>query len=188
MAVLKPRLLAARLAALALCASCLAAPEPGNAQLTASESDLEAAFLYNFTKFVEWPAASFPEARSPLKLCTLGEDPFGKTLKALIEEGVGGHPVSLLRLDSLNDPAACHVLFISRSEKERLPQVLESLGDAPVLTVGDTKGFLDQGGIINFIREESKLRFEINQEAAEQAGLRISSKLLALAKRVKGRP
>src|SRR5262245_59413377 len=113
MAVLRPRLLAA---ALAVCVGCLAAPEPGMGQVTASESDVKAAFLYNFTKFVEWPAASFPDARSPLKLCLLGEDPFGKTLKTLTEDGVGGHPVSLLRLDGLNNSAACHVLFISRSE------------------------------------------------------------------------
>ncbi len=184
MAVLKPRLLAA----LAVCVGCLAVPEPGSGQGIASEPDVKAAFLYNFTKFVEWPAASFPEARSPLKLCILGEDPFGKTLKALIEEGVGGHPVTLLRLDSLNDPVACHVLFISRSERDRLPRIFGVLHDAPVLTVGETPGFVDQGGMINFLLEGSKVRFEINQEAAERAGLRISSKLLALAKRVKGRP
>jgi hypothetical protein len=154
----------------------------------ASESDVKAAFLYNFTKFVEWPSAAFADARSPLKICVLGEDPFGKTLRALMDEEVGGRPLSLLRLDNLSNPAACHVLFISRSEKKRLPQILAALGETPVLTVGDTPEFLEQGGIINFILEGSKVRFEINQEAAERVGIKISSKLLALARNVKGRP
>jgi uncharacterized protein DUF4154 len=171
-----------------LLAAALVVPGLARAQPAASEYDIKAAFLYNFTKFVEWPPAAFPDAHSPLKICVLGEDPFGKTLRALMDEGVGGRPVSLLRLDSLNNPAACHVLFISRSEKDRLPDVLESLRDVPVLTVGDTKGFLDQGGIIDFVLEGAKVRFEINQEAAERVGIRISSKLLALARYVKGRP
>ncbi len=166
---------------------------PARAQSAIAEYDVKAAFLYNFTKFVEWPADSFPDAKSPLTLCILGEDPFGKTLRSLMEEGVGGHPVSLLRLDSLNNPAlsnpeACHVLFVSRSEKDRLHRVLDAVHGAPVLTVGDTPGFIDQGGMINFLLEGSKVRFEINQEAAEGVGLKISSKLLALAKHVKGRP
>jgi hypothetical protein len=174
---------------LLLTAALLAAP--GRAAWTqpaVSESDIKAAFLYNFTKFVEWPSAAFADARSPLKICVLGEDPFGKTLRALMDEEVGGRPLSLLRLDNLSNPAACHVLFISRSEKKRLPQILASLDDAPVLTVGDTPEFFEQGGIINFILEGSKVRFEINQEAAERAGIKISSKLLALARHVKGRP
>lgn len=184
MAVLRRPLLGA----LAVVAALLAAPGAATAQVTASESDVKAAFLYNFTKFVEWPPAAFADARSPLKICVLGEDPFGKTLRALVNEEVGGRPLSLLRLDNLSNPAACHVLFISRSEKNRLPQILAALGDAPVLTVGDTPELFAQGGIINFILEGSKVRFEINQEAAERVGIRISSKLLALARRVKGRP
>jgi YfiR/HmsC-like len=167
----------------------LAAPgRVAGAQPAVSESDVKAAFLYNFTKFVEWPSASFPDARSPLKICVLGEDPFGKTLRALADGEVVGRPLSLLRLDNLSNPAACHVLFISRSEKKRLPQILAVLDNAPVLTVGDTPEFFEQGGIINFILEESKVRFEINQEAAERVGIKISSKLLALARHVKGRP
>jgi hypothetical protein len=177
------------LLSLLLAAAVLAAPgRAAWAQPAVSESDVKAAFLYNFTKFVEWPPAAFADARSPLKICVLGEDPFGKTLRALMDEEVGGRPLSLLRLDNLSNPAACHVLFISRSEKNRLPQILAALGDTPVLTVGDTPEFFEQGGIINFILEGSKVRFEINQEAAERVGIKISSKLLALARRVKGRP
>jgi hypothetical protein len=174
---------------LLLAAAALAMPgSPARAQPAAAEYDVKAAFLYNFTKFVEWPPAAFPDARSPLKICVLGEDPFGKTLRALMDEEVGGRPLTLLRLDSLSNPAACHVLFISRSERNRLPQIFATLDDAPVLTVGDTPELFEQGGIINFILERSKVRFEINQEAAERVGIKISSKLLALARYVKGRP
>ncbi len=158
------------------------------AQGVASEYDVKAAFLFNFTKFVEWPPAAFADERSPLKICILGDNPFGKTLRALTNEEVAGRRLNLVHLENLSNLESCHVLFISRSERERLGQVLASLRIAPALTVGDMPGFIDQGGMINFILEGSKVRFDVNQEAAERAGLKISSRLLALAKHVKGRP
>ena len=154
----------------------------------AAEYEVKAAFLFNFTKFVEWPPAAFADERSPLKICVLGENPFGKTLHALIGDEVGGRRLSLTHLENLNNLETCHVLFVSRSERERLGQIVTAVRNAPVLTVGDTPGFIDQGGMINFVLEGSKVRFDINQEAAERAGLKISSRLLALAKHVKGRP
>jgi uncharacterized protein DUF4154 len=166
----------------------LAAFQAAAATETAAEYDVKAAFLYNFTKFVEWPPEAFTDAGSPFQLCVLGEDPFGKSLQAIAEEPVGERKITLLRTPKMADPAGCQILFISRSEKERMPQILSELRDAPVLTVGDTGGFLDHGGIINFILEGGKVRFEINQEAAERAGIKISSKLLRLATRVKGNP
>lgn len=151
----------------------------------ASEYDVKAAFLYNFTKFVEWPASAFTE-RNDFQLCVLGEDPFGKSLKVVEDEKVAGRRITLLRTPKLAEAEGCQILFISRSERARMPQILQDLGDAPVLTVADTDGFLDDGGIINFKLEGSKVRFEINQEAAERAGIKISSKLLRLAVGAKG--
>jgi hypothetical protein len=167
---------------------CLAVPGAARAEVAVSEYDVKAAFLFNFTKFVEWPPMAFTAEHSPLKICVLGENPFGKTLRLLTEEEATGRRLSLIHLDKLNNLEACHVLYISRSERDRLPQVLAALHSAPVLTVGDTPGFIDQGGMINFIREGSKVRFDVNQETAERAGLKISSRLLALAKHVKGSP
>jgi hypothetical protein len=164
----------------------LAAPAPLRAQ-GASEYDLKAAFLYNFTKFVDWPPAAFPDPAS-LKLCVLGNDPFGHSLQSVAGEQVASRKLTVVRTDSISRPAGCQILFISRSERERLPQILAAVRDSPVLTVGDTKGFVDQGVIINFILEGSKVRFEINTEAADRVGLRISSKLLQLAKRVVAAP
>ena len=174
------------LVAFAVLAALLAAAGAADAEVAVSEYDVKAAFLFNFTKFVEWPSAAFTDEHSPLRICILGEDPFGKTLRVLTEGEVAGRRLTLLHLDKLNNLEACHVLYVSRSEVDRLPQVLAGLHNAPVLTVGDAKGFIDEGGMINFILEGSKVRFDVNQEAAERAGIKISSRLLALAKHVKG--
>jgi len=166
----------------------LALPWTARAQAAASEYAVKAAFLYNFTKFVEWPPNAFSGERSQFRVCVLGEDPFGKSLRVIGDESVAGRRVSLLQAEEIRQPEDCQILFISRSERDRLSQILADLGEAPVLTVGDSGGFLDQGVIINFTLENGKVRFEINQEAAERAGIKISSKLLRLATRVKGSP
>jgi hypothetical protein len=163
-------------------AALLALPAAAPAQ-TAPEYDVKAAFLFNFTKFVDWPSSAFPDPNS-LKVCVLGDDPFGHSLQAVAGEQVANHKLTVVRTDSISKPGGCQVLFISRSEREHLSQILAAVRDSPVLTVGDTKGFVDQGVIINFTPEGSKVRFEINTESAERAGIKISSKLLQLAKRV----
>jgi len=117
-----------------------------------------------------------------LKICVLGDDPFGKSLRSVAGEQVGSHKLTVTQTEALARPAGCQVLFISRSEREKLPQILTAVGDAPVLTVGDTNGFADRGVIINFVLEGSKVRFEINTDSADRAWIKISSKLLQLAK------
>lgn len=162
-----------------------ALPRGAAAQDAASlEYGVKAAFLYNFTKFVEWPASAF-EARGSVRLCVLGEDPFGKSLRTVVEgEQVQGRPITLLRIDSLDDPRSCHMLFLGRTEAERLPAVLAAVRGAPVLTVSEAPGSLAQGVGINFVLKDGKVRFEINQTAVEGNGLKVSSKLLRLATRV----
>ena len=167
-----------------LLALLLAAPAAGRADATAAEYDVKAAFLYNFTKFVDWPPSAFHDDRSSLRLCVLGEDPFGGSLQTFVKEEVAGRKVTVLRSGWMSDPSGCQILFVSRSEEERLTEILAAVRGAPVLTVGDMEGFLEKGGIINFILQGSKVRFEINQESAELAGIKISSKLLRLATRV----
>jgi YfiR/HmsC-like len=154
---------------------------------TASEYDVKAAFLYNFTKFVDWPPDAFPDSGS-LKICVLGDDPFGGSLRTVAGELVGNRKLTVTRTESLARPAGCQVLFISRSEQDHVRQILAAVKGSPVLTVGDTKGFADDGVIINFVLEGSKVRFEINTDSAEQAHLKISSKLLQLAKRIVPNP
>lgn len=158
---------------------------PVAAQDAASlEYGVKAAFLYNFTKFVEWPASAFDE-RGSLRLCVLGDDPFGKSLQTTVEgEQAHGRPITLLRIDSLADPRLCHILFLGRTETGRLPAVLAAVRGAPVLTVGEAPGILEKGAGVNFVLREGKVRFEINQAAVEGNGLKMSSKLLRLATRV----
>ena len=178
-AVRRRRALVALMAAAALLAA------PGMAQsAAAAEYDAKAAFLYNFTKFVEWPEAAFYDDLSSFRLCVLGDDPFGDGLKMIAQQEVAGRKLALWRVSAMSDPSGCQILFVSRSERQRLPQILAAVRGAPVLTVADTAGFLEKGGIVNFVLEGSRVRFEINQQAAEQSRLKISSKLLRLATRV----
>jgi hypothetical protein len=146
-----------------------------------SEYVLKAAFLYNFAKFVEWPEEAFSDGQGVMSICVLGEDPFGRALESIESKTVKGRKVMIRRSERLADLKGCHILFISRSKEKDLAQILTDLRDSNVLTVGDMADFAERGGIINFITAGKKLRFEINMEAAEQNGLKISSKLLKLA-------
>jgi hypothetical protein len=150
-------------------------------------SQVKAAFLYNFAKFVEWPADVLPESSTEMGLCILGEDPFGADLDDTIQgKSVNGRGIEIKRFRTLHALKGCHVLFISSSEWHRLPKILEDLKGESLLTVGEMTRFAKLGGIINFAMEENKVRFEINIDAAERARLRISSRLLKLAKVIRG--
>ncbi len=154
---------------------------------TAGEYQLKAAFLFNFAKFVEWPPSSFSDASAPLRICVLGRDPFGEELRNITrDKTVNGHKLEVSQVLDLQVARTCHILFIASSETARLKQILESLRGADALTVGDTRGFVEQGGMINFVLENNRVQFEVNRKAAEQGGLKISSKLLSVAKLVVG--
>lgn len=148
-----------------------------------SEYQLKGAFLYNFTKFIDWPTNAFPSPDAPLVIGIVGDDPFGKTMDDLVRNDViRNHPLVIKRLRAGDDLRTCHILFISRSETRRLPQLLDQLKGSPVLTVGDMGGFAEQGGMINLQVMEKTMRLEINQTIATEAGLQISSKLLKLSR------
>ena len=147
-----------------------------------TEYQLKAAFLLNFTKFVEWPPAAFAEAKSPIVLGILGENPFGDALERTIrDKTINNRPLEIKPFRSSAEATNCHILFISTSEKARLPEILAALRGASVLTVGETDRFTETGGMINFVRQGNKIRFQINEVAAKSVGLKISSKLLSLA-------
>jgi hypothetical protein len=150
-----------------------------------TEYQVKAAFLYNFAKFVEWPASSFPNDSAPLQICVLGQDPFGEGLRKVTQEKmVNGRKIEVSDVADLRQARNCQILFISAYQKTPLAQILESLRGTSVLTVGDAKGFVEQGGMINFVLEDGRVQFEVNRKAAEQAALKISSKLLSVAKSV----
>ena len=146
------------------------------------EYPVKLAFLYNFTKFVEWPASSFRDAGAPLALCIVGEDPFSSELESeLRSRTVRSRPVSIIRLRSTDNLSTCHIVFIPVMEKHQAARIVRGLKESSTLTVGEFAGFAAQGGIINFVVEGNRLRFEVNTFNAERAGLKISSKLLNLA-------
>jgi hypothetical protein len=152
-------------------------------QGTFHEYQVKAAFLYNFVKFVEWPKDVFEDPKAPIVIGILGKDHFGTYLDEIVEnKTVKGRGFVIRRFDSVGDLEACHVLFISESEKARISTTLNKLQDWHVLTVSDVKGFPKLGGIINLITEKNRIRFEINVDAAVRAGLKLSSHLLKLGK------
>ncbi len=145
------------------------------------EYRIKAAFLYNFAKFVEWPAEAFEDDDATLILGVFGDDPFGAALQSLSGKTVRGRRLTIKRFDSLLDLDQCHILFITSSTQEQQQKALESLQGSNVLTVGEMQRFAQMGGIINFVIRNNKLRFEINLDAGKRAGLMISSQLLKLA-------
>jgi len=145
-----------------------------------SEYMIKAAFLLNFARFVDWPEGSFKDGLSPINLLILGADPFGDTLDSIKEKTVKGRQLRIKRGQNVEDAVPCHILFISSSEKEKVSQIVKLLG--PVLTVSEIPRFCQQGGMVNFIKVENKIQFEINPEMAKQKRLSISSRLLKLAK------
>ena len=147
---------------------------------TPDEYQVKAAFLYNFVKFVEWPVETFSDNRAPVVIGVVGDDPFGSKIDQVINgKTANGRPLVLKRFANFKALTFCHILFICSSEKNNLRQALAAAG-AGVLTVGETERFTHMGGIINFTIVDSRVRFKINQVAAERAGLRFSAKLLKL--------
>ena len=151
-----------------------------------SEYEVKAAFIYNFLKFIDWPNGAFAGRSDTVKLCVLGDDLFGTALNSIEEETVKDKKITIKHYNKFVDLGKCHILFICSSEKNQLTEILDTIKDMNILTVSDTRGFAQQGVVINFYIEEDKVRFEINQDAANRSGLKISSKLLSLAKIVRG--
>jgi len=154
------------------------ASAPPLAASAAGEYSLKAAFLYQFTKYVAWPAPP----SGPIDICVLGDDPFGSVLDdTLAGKKTKGQPVVALRIDAIGPRTSCQILFVSRSELPRLEQTLTALGDRPTLTVADTAGFPQRGGMINLKLEGGRIRLEVNPDNATRVGLKIRSELLRLA-------
>ncbi len=149
------------------------------------EYEIKAAYIYNFINYIDWPENAFPAQGGTITIGVVGQSPFGAALQTLNGKQVKGRTLALKQVTDMKDLDQCQIVFINSSEKSRLPELLEKLKDSRVLTVSEIDGFAQQGGIINFISEHNKVRFEINPDAAHRLGLNISSELLKLAKLVK---
>jgi hypothetical protein len=150
------------------------------------EYRVKAFFLYNFARYVEWPAQAFHGPTDPIVICILGQNPFGTALEQAISgKLIGDRALAIRQVSGVQPGSSCHILYVSAAERKRFRSAAATLRGVGVLTVGEAPGFASEGGVINFKLEEGKVRFEINMDTAGQEGLRISSKLLSLAQIVK---
>ncbi len=149
-----------------------------------SEYLVKAAFLYNFAKFTEWPSEAYADASAPLTVCVLGQDPFGKALDSIAGKRINGRRVAVSRLAGVEEARQCQVVFISESEEERVPRIVSYLAGRPVLTVCNAPSCTRFRGLIHLKVVAQKIRFAIDIDSADSAGLKLSSKLLALADEV----
>jgi hypothetical protein len=153
------------------------------------EYQIKAAFLFNFVQFIEWPPTAFTNATAPFRIGVLGENPFGQALEEIVKnESIRNRSLVIKYSRRVEDMEDCQLVFIGKSEKGRLAELLPKLNFKEKLIVSEIEGFARRGGMINFYLEGSKVRFEINQEAAQREGLKISSQLLSLARIIKSEP
>lgn len=156
-------------------------PYSGLRAQQASEYEVKAAFLYNFSKFLEWPPGTFDNYTGPFVVGVYGRNPFGNFLAETISGEVAmGRPIRLQYFNNLNEIGTCHILFIERNAGTE--EALKALEGKPILTVSEDPDFCRKGGIVRFFSESDMIRIEINPEAAKSANLTISSKLLRIAK------
>ena len=142
---------------------------------------IKAAILYNLAKFATWPDGAFATADAPVQLCVLGRNLFGGALETLRGKRVGSRKLSIAAFTDVEYAVACHVLFVSVSEEQRVAEILDAVSGHPVLTVADFDRFATAGGIVGLTEVDDRSRLQVNVDAASQAGVRLSSKLLRLA-------
>jgi len=155
---------------------------PGSAEPTIPEYKLKAVFLFRFTEYIDWPAGAFDGDDRPFVIGIYGTDPFGEFLDQTVQsEKVKGRPVKVRRFQSLDEITSCHMLYVSSSAGGQVPAILDKVKHRPILTVSDSPNFARRGGMICFVRNGSHVGFRINVNAAKQARLTISAKLLQIA-------
>lgn len=159
----------------------------GRVAAQSGEGDIKAAFVYNFTKFVEWPAEALGPSGSPLRLCALGnpEDPLLTALPRLEGKPVQGHDIKIRLLAPRESLKGCHVVVIGEDEGARPQEILKSVAGQPVLSISAGERFIDAGGMIGLVTAGTKVQFEINLEAAQRANLRLSAQFVNLARNVR---
>jgi hypothetical protein len=162
-----------------VCLSCMGATQ-AQAQ---SEDQIKAAFLFNFARYVEWPTTAFAGPDTAVRICMAGSTAFANVVAQTVSgKSVENRPVRVDTLAELSGASDCHILYLGEGIGSAAADVASSLSGVSVFTVADRAGFAKQGGMANFIRADNKVRFEINPSAAKMAGLKVSSRLLRLAK------
>ena len=145
------------------------------------EHHIKAAFLVKFIKYIDWPSSNSPSEKNKFKMGVFGESPIAGNLFALMPKKINGWRLEISKIRDLEDTSDCHLVFLTSSEIHRYVEIITGLKNSSILTVSDTKNFLDMGGMIKFLSLDQMVRFEVNLKVAQKAGLRISSELLQLA-------
>lgn len=160
------------------------------AALGAAELDeygVKSAFVYNFLQFVDWPASKLPPA-ALLTICVLEDPPIARQLSALSDRTAKGHPIRVRSVTAPSDAEPCHVLFVSADDSGRLPELALRYRRAGLLLIGEGAGPEVSEAVINLVVSDNKVRFDVNLKAATEQDLKISSRLLQLARYVSGMP
>jgi hypothetical protein len=166
---------------------CLALPGSACCESSLGEYSLKAAFIYNFSKFVEWPESVY-RGRKEFCIATLGRSPLDRELAALSGKMVQGRSIVFRKVNSPDDATQCQVLVISRSELATLEETLDTLRELPVLTIAEGDDFCKKGGMLSLEKENGKIVFDVNFRETQRARLKPNSQLLKLARRIYGRP
>ena len=149
---------------------------------TASEYQVKAVFIYNFTHFINWPEKAFDSQYDSFVIGIIGNDPIAQYVEtAIANERVGSHVLRFERFNSIEDIGKCHILYVASKDPDEIREILEKVNGKNILTVGDTPNFVRWGGMVRFYTEEGRIRLQINNTIAKEEGLKISSKLLRVA-------
>ncbi len=157
----------------------------GHAQGQNGEYLLKAAFLYNFTKFVEWPDSTFATSSTPLMICVLGNDPFGSSLDAIADKTIKGRPLVIKRLHSVDRVKDCQMLYVSPNQLTQTAEIVPTIQKAPVLTVCDAEDCAEAGIMLNMRVVENRVQLDMNLDAVQRTPLKVSSQLIKLTRIVK---
>jgi hypothetical protein len=156
---------------------------PARADGPSRQSQLKAAFIYNFTQFVEWPPDAFAGDDSPFVVAVVGDDPLQGALEAaMADKTAGARPIIVKHFASVDDLGPCQLLFVPASQDGSLGAILKRIGTSPVLTVGESDAFMPAGGAIRLFLENGKMRFELDPDVCDAARLKVSAKLMKLAR------
>ena len=172
-----------RVVLLAACIFLCAGPLGGDQNAQLSEDQIKTGFLFNFTKFVQWPPDAFVDSNAPIVVAIVGDTSVRSLLtEVAVGKSLDGRAVIVKTFKEGQDLRTCQILFVGASEQGHVTQILEGLKGSSVLTVGEVGGFVQSGGMINFFVEGNKVRLEINLDAAARGRLKISAKLIAVAR------
>jgi hypothetical protein len=178
-----PILLTLFLAYAELCASAAQTGEV-DTQTKETEAKVKVAYVYNFLKFVEWPGQDGNAASAPVRICVVGTDPIRTMLGELSIRKIRERPIQVEHVKGTEALRDCHLAYLTRSEEARMPQILQQIEGLPVLSVSDIPGFARTGGMFGFATEENRVKVEISQRSVRQSGLKVSAKLLEIARLV----